>query len=179
VHGSAPVAIEVKRAMIEWLGPILFEFYGGTEGGGVSIDSHTWLAHPGSVGKPREGLALEIRDDDGRALETGTEGHVWFHDERAFEYKDDPEKTAESVRDGWFTIGDIGVLDDEGFLYLRDRRADVIISGGVNIYPAQIEAALLAHPAVGDCCVVGLPDDDWGESIVAVVEPTDLSMPID
>jgi long-chain acyl-CoA synthetase len=179
VHGSAPVAIEVKRAMIEWLGPILFEFYGGTEGGGVSIDSHTWLAHPGSVGKPREGLALEIRDDDGRALETGTEGHVWFHDERAFEYKDDPEKTAESVRDGWFTIGDIGVLDDEGFLYLRDRRADVIISGGVNIYPAQIEAALLAHPAVGDCCVVGLPDDDWGESIVAVVEPTDLSMPIE
>jgi long-chain acyl-CoA synthetase len=178
VHGSAPVAVEVKRAMIEWLGPILFEFYGGTEGGGVSIDSATWLAHPGSVGRPRPGLALEIRDEDG-PVPAGREGEVWFNDSRAFEYKDDPDKTAEAVRDGWFTIGDIGFLDDDGFLYLCDRRADVIISGGVNIYPAQIEAALLAHPAVADCCVVGFPDDDWGESIRAVIEPTDADAELD
>jgi long-chain acyl-CoA synthetase len=170
VHGSAPVAPETKRAMIEWLGPVLFEFYGGTEGGGVSIDSPTWLDHPGSVGKPREGLGLEIRDDTDHPVPPGVEGHVWFRDGQSFEYKDDPEKTAGSVRDGWFTLGDIGYLDDEGFLFLCDRRADVIISGGVNIYPAQIEAALLTHPAVADCCVVGVPDDDWGESIRAVVQ---------
>jgi long-chain acyl-CoA synthetase len=172
VHGSAPVAPDVKRAMIDWLGPILFEFYGGTEGGGVSIDSRTWLQHPGSVGKPREGLGLEVRDDDGNPVGPNVEGQVWFHDGRAFEYKDDPEKTAGAVEDGWFTIGDIAYLDDDGFLYLCDRRADVIISGGVNVYPAQIEAVLLAHPGVGDCCVVGVPDDEWGESVRAVVQPT-------
>jgi len=96
---------------------------------------------------------------------------VWFHDGQAFEYKDDPEKTAGSVRDGWFSLGDIAYLDDDGFLYLCDRRADVIISGGVNVYPAQIEAVLLAHPAVADCCVVGVPDDEWGESVRAVIQP--------
>jgi acyl-CoA synthetase (AMP-forming)/AMP-acid ligase II len=159
--------------MIEWLGPVLFEFYGGTEGGGVSIDSRTWLEHPGSVGKPREGLRLEIRDDADRTVAPGVEGQVWFHDGRSFEYKDDPEKTAGSVQKGWFTLGDIGYLDDDGFLYLCDRRADVIISGGVNVYPAQVEAALLAHPGVADCCVVGVPDDDWGESVRAVVRPVD------
>jgi long-chain acyl-CoA synthetase len=95
---------------------------------------------------------------------------VWFSDGRAFEYKDDADKTSEAVRAGWFTLGDIGYLDAEGFLYLCDRRADVIISGGVNVYPAQIEAALLGHPLVADCCVVGVPDDEWGESIRAVVQ---------
>jgi long-chain acyl-CoA synthetase len=169
VHGSAPVAPEVKRAMIDWLGPVLFEFYGGTEGGGVSIDSHDWLTHPGSVGRPRVGLQVEVRDDAGAAEPAGVEGQVWFHDGRAFEYKDDADKTAEAVRDGWFTIGDIGYLDDEGYLYLCDRRADVVVSGGVNVYPAQVEAALLAHRAVVDCCVVGVPDDEWGESLTAVV----------
>jgi long-chain acyl-CoA synthetase len=177
VHGSAPVAPDTKRAMIEWLGPMLFEFYGGTEGGGVSIDSRTWLEHPGSVGRPREGLGLEVRDDDGAPVPTGAEGHVWFHDGQRFEYKDDPDKTAGAVRDSWFTIGDIGYLDDEGFLYLCDRRADVIISGGVNVYPAQIEAALLTHPAVADCCVVGVPDDEWGESVRAVVQPVAGEVP--
>ena len=177
VHGSAPVAPDTKRAMIEWLGPVLFEFYGGTEGGGVAIDSHTWLAHPGSVGKPREGLGLEIRDDDGRAVPPQVEGHVWFSDGQRFDYKDDPEKTAGAVVDGWFTLGDIGYLDDEGFLFLCDRRADVIISGGVNVYPAQIEAVLLAHPLVADCCVVGVPDDEWGESVRAVVQPVAAEEP--
>jgi len=171
VHGSAPVAPEVKRAMIEWLGPILFEFYGGTEGGGVSIDSHDWLAHPGSVGRPRTGLAVEIRDGDGRPVRPGAEGEVWFRGAARFEYKDDAAKTAEAWRGDAFTLGDIGYLDADGFLYLCDRRADVIISGGVNVYPAQVEAALLAHPAVADCCAVGVPDDEWGEAVRAVVEP--------
>ncbi len=173
VHGSAPVAPDTKRAMIEWLGPVLFEFYGGTEGGGVSIDSTDWLAHPGSVGRPRAGLGLEIRDDAGLPLGVGVEGQIWFHDGQAFEYKDDPDKTAEAVSDDWFTLGDIGYLDEDGFLFLCDRRADVIISGGVNVYPAQIEAVLLAHPAVADCCVVGAPDAEWGESVRAVVQVVD------
>ncbi len=171
VHGSAPVAPDTKRAMIEWLGPVLYEFYGGTEGGGVTIDSTTWLAHPGSVGKPREGLGLEVRDEAGAPVPAGVEGQVWFHDGRRFDYKDDPEKTAGAVSAGWFTLGDIGYLDAEGFLFLCDRRADVVISGGVNVYPAQIEAVLLAHPLVADCCVVGVPDDEWGESLRAVVQP--------
>lgn len=171
VHGSAPVAPEVKRAMIEWFGPVLFEFYGGTEGGGVSIDSHDWLRHPGSVGRPREGLRMEIRDEDGAVVGERVEGQVWFDDGRAFEYHGDADKTAEAVRDGWFTLGDIGYLDEDGYLYLCDRRADVVITGGVNVYPAQIEAVLLAHPGVADCCVVGVPDDEWGESLRAVVQP--------
>ena len=172
VHASAPVAPDVKRAMIDWLGPVLFEFYGGTEGGGVSITSPDWLEHPGSVGKPRPGLAMEIRDERGAAVPTGVEGQIWFDDGRgAFAYKDDAEKTAEAVRDGWFTLGDIGYVDGDGYLFLCDRRADVIISGGVNIYPAQIEAVLLSHPRVADCCVVGVPDDEWGEAIHAVVQP--------
>jgi len=177
VHGSAPVAPDTKRAMIEWLGPVLYEFYGGTEGGGVSIDSMTWLAHPGSVGRPREGLGMEVRGDDGTRVAAGVEGQVWFNDGRAFEYKDDPEKTAGAVRDGWFSLGDIGYLDGDGFLYLCDRRADVVISGGVNVYPAQIEAVLLAHPLVADCCVVGVPDDEWGESLRAVVQPVGATVP--
>jgi long-chain acyl-CoA synthetase len=170
VHGSAPVAPEVKRAMIDWLGPVLFEFYGGTEGGGVSIDSHDWLTHPGSVGRPRPDLQLEVRGEDGAVVPSGVEGQVWFNDGRTFAYKDDAATTAEAVRDGWFTLGDIGYVDDDGFLYLCDRRADVVVTGGVNVYPAQVEAVLLAHPAVADCCVVGTPDDEWGESLRAVVQ---------
>ena len=171
VHGSAPVAPDVKRAMIDWLGPILYEFYGGSEGGGVSIDSPDWLAHPGSVGKPGGRMSVEIRDQAGRALPAGSEGQIWFGNLDRFEYKDDPDKTAEAWDGDHFTLGDIGYLDDEGYLYLCDRRADVIISGGVNVYPAQIEAVLLAHPAVADCCVVGVPDDEWGEVVRAVVQP--------
>jgi long-chain acyl-CoA synthetase len=173
VHGSAPVAVEVKRAMIDWLGPVLYEFYGGTEGGGLGIDSRTWLDKPGSVGKPyRPGLEVLVLDERGDAVAPGTEGLVYFRDanQEPFSYKDDPEKTAEAWRDGAFTLGDIGYLDDDGFLFLCDRRSDVIISGGVNIYPAQIEGVLVEHPAVADCCVVGVPDDEWGERVHAVVQ---------
>jgi long-chain acyl-CoA synthetase len=178
VHGSAPVSVEVKRSMIEWLGPILFEFYGGTEGGGIGIDSGTWLTKPGSVGRPfRPELQVQILDEHGDPVRPGDEGLVYFREEGrdGFAYKDDPEETAAAWRDGAFTLGDIGYLDDDGFLFLCDRRTDVIISGGVNIYPAQVESVLLGHPAVADCCVVGVPDDEWGESVRAVVQPSDGS----
>ena len=177
VHGSAPVAVEVKQQMIDWLGPVLYEFYGGTEGGGLGIDSHTWLERPGSVGRPYPGRNLEvvILDEEGRPQPPGVEGMVYFRDtsQEPFAYKDDPDATAQAWRDGRFTLGDIGYLDEDGYLYLCDRRSDVIISGGVNIYPAQIEAVLLEHPAVADCCVVGVPDDEWGERVHAVVHLTD------
>ncbi|MBW2387152.1 MAG: AMP-binding protein [Deltaproteobacteria bacterium] len=171
-HGAAPVSPDVKRRMIEWLGPVLFEFYGGTEGGGVSIDSHDWLTHPGSVGRPRPGLEVHILDSDGKILNAGETGDVYFKSAGAgFEYKDDPEKTASAYRGDMYTLGDIGYLDGEGFLYLCDRKADTIISGGVNIYPAQIEAVLLEHPEVHDCCVVGVLDEEWGERVLAVIQP--------
>jgi long-chain acyl-CoA synthetase len=159
--------------MIDWLGPVLFEFYGGTEGGGLGIDSRTWLAKPGSVGRPyRPGLEVLVLDEHGGPVAPGAEGVVYFRDanQEPFSYKDDPAKTAEAWRDGAFTLGDIGYLDDEGFLFLCDRRSDVIISGGVNIYPAQVEGVLVEHPAVADCCVVGVPDDEWGERVHAVLQ---------
>lgn len=170
-HGAAPVTPAVKHAMIDWFGPVLFEFYGGTEGGGVSINSHDWLLHPGSVGKPHPGLTIHILNSDGEELAANETGDIYFNSSQApFEYKDDPEKTAAAFRDGRYTLGDIGYVDADGFLFLCDRKADTIISGGVNIYPAEIEAVLLDHPAVADCCVVGVLDDEWGESPLAVIE---------
>jgi long-chain acyl-CoA synthetase len=174
-HGSAPVSVEVKRAMIEWWGPILYEFYGGTEGGGVQISSQEWLAKPGSVGRPRPGLELAILDDAGQPVPAKTEGRVCFKlDATPFEYKGDPEKTSESRHgDGYYSLGDIGYIDEDGYLFLCDRRSDVIISGGVNLYPAKIESVILGLPIVADCCVVGAPDDEWGEEVRAVVQLCD------
>ncbi|MFO0688147.1 MAG: AMP-binding protein [Myxococcota bacterium] len=174
-HGSAPVSVEVKRAMIEWWGPILYEFYGGTEGGGVQISSQEWLAKPGSVGRPRPGLELAILDDAGKPLPPKSEGRVCFKlDATPFEYKGDPEKTQESRHgDGYFSLGDIGYVDEDGYLFLCDRRSDVIISGGVNLYPAKIESVILGLPFVADCCVVGVPNDEWGEEVRAVVQLVD------
>jgi long-chain acyl-CoA synthetase len=169
-HGGAPVSVEIKRSMIEWWGPILYEFYGGTEGGGVMIDSESWLQKPGSVGKPRPGLSVVILSDDGDRLPVGVEGTVYMNEDNPFEYKDEPDKTAEARRGSLITLGDVGYLDEDGFLFLCDRRADVIISGGVNIYPAQIESVILELDYVADCCVVGVPSDEWGESVCAVVE---------
>jgi len=171
LHGSAPVAEGVKRRMIEWLGPVLYEFYGGTEGGGCMIGSDEWLTHPGSVGRPRPGLGMRILDEAGRPLPVGQEGGVYFElDEAPFVYKDDPEKTAGGRLGNWFTMGDIGYVDEEGYLYLCDRSADVIVSGGVNVYPAAVEAVLLDLDAVADCCVVGAPNEEWGEEVRAVVQ---------
>ena len=171
-HGAAPVSIPVKKAMIEWWGPVLFEFYGGTEGGGNMIDSETWLRKPGSVGRPRPGQNLRILDDDDNEVPIGDEGMVCYElDEIPFEYKDDPEKTSDSRRAGrFFTLGDVGYVDEDGFLFLCDRRADVIISGAVNIYPAQVESVMMELDFIADCCVVGIPNDEWGEEVRAVVQ---------
>ena len=172
VHTAAPVAVEVKEAMIAWLGPILTEFYAGSEGNGFClIDSPTWLGHRGSVGKPILG-EVHICDDDGEELPAGQIGTVWFSGTRRFSYHNDPAKTAGVYNDqGWSTLGDMGSVDAEGFLYLADRRTDLILSGGVNIYPREIEDALALHPAVADIVVFGVPDDEMGQRVHAVVQP--------
>jgi long-chain acyl-CoA synthetase len=159
--------------MIEWLGPVLYEFYGGSEGmGSTAIASTDWLAHPGSVGRATPGCAVHILDDAGRPCPPGVEGMVYFRNERQrFAYRGDPQKTAAAHRGELSTLGDIGYLDADGYLFLCDRRADLVISGGVNVYPAQIEAVLLEHAQVLDCCVVGLPDPEWGERLLALVIP--------
>lgn len=178
VHAAAPCPPEVKRAAIDWLGPIVYEFYSGSEGSGFcAIGSEEWLDHPGSVGRSLMG-AVHIVDDDGRELPAGEEGQVWFESATTFEYHGDPEKTASVWNDkGWSTLGDIGRVDDDGYLYLTDRAGNMIISGGVNIYPREIEDVLITHPAVADVAVVGRPDDDMGERVVAFVLPTDGDAP--
>lgn len=179
-HGAAPISKDVKRRAIDWLGPVLFEFYGGTEGGGISISSQEWLDHPGSVGKPRPDQAVYIIAEDGSPCATGTVGNVYFQaGENRFEYKDDPEKTASAYRDDKYTLGDMGYLDEEGYLYLCDRKADTIISGGVNIFPAEVEAVLQEHPAVKDCCVVGVKDDEWGERVFSAIQLLDNTIDIE
>jgi long-chain acyl-CoA synthetase len=172
VHAAAPCSPAVKRAMIDWLGPIVAEYYAGSEANCYfAIDSAQWLAHPGSVGQSLVG-AVHITDSDGRELGPGEVGQVWVESPRAFAYHNDPAKTAEAFNDrGWSTLGDLGHLDAEGFLYLSDRRTDLIITGGVNVYPREIEETLAMHPAVADVAVIGLPDEEMGEEIRAVVQP--------
>jgi len=174
IHAAAPCPVDVKRACIEWLGPIVHEYYSGSEGAGFcTIRPEEWLAHPGSVGRSMTG-AIHILDDDRQELPAGEEGEVWFETSRTFEYHHDPEKTA-SVWDprGWSWLGDIGRVDDEGYLYLTDRASHMIISGGVNIYPREAEDVLVAHPAVADVAVVGTPDPDMGEQVTAFVQLQD------
>jgi acyl-CoA synthetase (AMP-forming)/AMP-acid ligase II len=172
VHSAAPVAVEVKDKMIAWLGPILSEFYAGSEGNGFClIDSPAWLRHKGSVGKPLVG-EVHVCDDDGDELPAGEIGTIWFSGTRRFTYHNDPVKTAGVFNDkGWSTLGDMGSVDAEGYLYLADRRTDLILSGGVNIYPREIEDALALHPAVADIVVFGIPDEEMGQRVHAVVQP--------
>ena len=175
IHAAAPCPPHVKRAMIDWFGPIILEYYAGSEGNGLTlIDSREWLDHPGSVGRARIG-SLHICDEAGQELPPETDGVVYFSDGPEFSYHNDPERTAESRNaDGWSTLGDIGHLDGEGYLYLTDRRVNLIISGGVNIYPQEVEDLLLSHPAVLDAAVIGVPDEEFGESVKAVVHPVDM-----
>lgn len=175
IHAAAPCPVSVKRAMIDWLGPIIHEYYSGTESCGITaIDTQEWLMRPGSVGRAILGK-VHIVDDDGNALPAGAIGQVFFSDGPEFEYLNDPEKTASAHNAlGWATLGDIGYLDADGFLYLTDRKGFMIISGGVNIYPQEIENVLIGHPAVFDVGVVGLPDDEMGERVVAVVQPASI-----
>jgi acyl-CoA synthetase (AMP-forming)/AMP-acid ligase II len=173
IHAAAPCPPEVKRQMIDWLGPVLWEYYAGSEGNGMTvIDTPDWLSHPGSVGRSLS-AALHIVDERGDERPAGEDGLIYFEG-TAFEYHNDPAKTAGSRDErGWSTLGDIGHLDADGFLYLSDRRTDLIISGGVNLYPREIEEALIGHPAVADVAVIGVPDPDMGQSVLAVVQPSE------
>lgn len=171
VHAAAPCPIDVKHKMIEWWGPIIHEYYAGTENNGfTSITTQEWLQHPGSVGRAKLGT-IHICDEIGVELPPGEEGEVYFENGHQFEYYKDPQKTAVSRNEnGWTTLGDIGKLDDEGYLYLTDRKSFVIISGGVNIYPQEAEDVLLAHPSVLDVAVIGVPSEDFGEEVKAIVQ---------
>ncbi|ANW65270.1 acyl-CoA synthetase [Mycobacterium sp. djl-10] len=175
VHASAPCPVEVKRAMIEWWGPVLEEYYASQEAAGITmISSRDWLTHPGSVGRPVLG-DIKICDADGAELPPGSTGTIYFaRDEVPFVYHDDPERTRKAQHpehENWSTPGDIGYVDEDGFLYLTDRAAFMIISGGVNIYPQEIEDELALHPEVYDVAVIGVPDDDLGETVAAFVIP--------
>jgi long-chain acyl-CoA synthetase len=174
VHGAAPTPVHVKRAVIEWLGPIVYEYYAATEGGGTFITPQEWLEKPGSVGRPNPGRVVEILDDEGQLLPTGEIGTVYFNtpDEGGFEYFKAPEKTAASYHGGGrrFTLGDHGYVDEDGYVFLTGRTSELIISGGVNIYPAEVDAVLLMHPAVADAATVGVPNEEWGEEVKAVVQ---------
>ena len=176
VHAAAPCPVPVKHAMIDWWGPIILEYYAASEGNGVTfIDSHEWLKRPGSVGRAMVGL-LHVCDDDGNEVPARTQGHVYFESQYAFKYHNDPDKTREAMNEhGWTTVGDIGWADEEGFLYLTDRKSFMIISGGVNIYPQEIENLLIMHPKVMDVAVIGAPDPEMGERVVAVVQPKNMT----
>jgi acyl-coenzyme A synthetase/AMP-(fatty) acid ligase len=176
IHGAGPCAPDVKRAMIDWLGPILEESYGGTEGNGLTmISSQEWLAHPGSVGRAFVG-SIHILNEQGAELAAGEQGLVYFAGGPRFEYHGNPQRTHEAYdAQGRSTLGDIGYLDAEGYLYLTDRRNNLIITGGVNVFPQEIENVLISHPEVIDVAVFGLPDMEMGETIKAVVQPRDLA----
>jgi len=174
VHAAAPCPVEVKRQMIEWWGPIISEYYSATEGMGATyITSEEWLAHPGSVGRTILGEP-KIIDEDGNELPPGEPGVVWFLSGNEFQYHNDPAKTAEARHaDGLATVGDVGYLDEDGYLFLTDRKTFMIVSGGVNIYPQEAENLLVTHPKVLDAAVLGVPNDDLGEEVKAVVQPID------
>jgi long-chain acyl-CoA synthetase len=177
VHAAAPCPPDVKRGAIDFFGPKLHEYYAGSEGGGFCyIDSPDWLAHPGSVGKPLLGAA-HVTGEDGTELPNGEAGQLWFESSNRFEYHGDQAKTAEAWDDrGWMTLGDVGYVDDDGYVYLTDRVSNMIISGGVNIYPRETEDVLIGHPAVHDVAVIGIPHPEMGESVRAIVQ---LASPAD
>jgi long-chain acyl-CoA synthetase len=172
VHAAAPCPVDVKKRMIEWWGPAICEYYAATEGGGTLVGAEEWMKKPGTVGRPWAGAEIRIYDDAGNPLPPGQIGTVYMKLGAAdFEYYKDKDKTRKNRIENFFTVGDVGLLDEDGYLFLRDRKADMIISGGVNIYPAEIENEFLSHPKVGDIAVFGIPHEEWGEEVRAVVEP--------
>ncbi|MFI5308547.1 MAG: AMP-binding protein [Polyangiales bacterium] len=179
LHGAAPTPVHVKRAMLDWLGPVIFEYYAGTEGGGTFITPQQWLQKPGSVGLPVLNREVVIMDEADRVVPQGQVGRVFFSAPEAggFEYFKDQDKTASAYVGRRFTLGDHGYLDQDGFLFLTGRTSELIISGGVNIYPAEIDGVLLMHPAVADVAVVGVPNDEFGEEVKAVVLPAEGHAP--
>jgi long-chain acyl-CoA synthetase len=174
-HAAAPCPVPVKEQMIAWWGPIIYEYYAGTEGNGrTTINTQEWLTHKGSVGRAMPPAELKICGEDGEPLPVRSEGLIYFAGGARFEYHNAPEKTADSTNKyGWTTLGDVGWLDEEGYLYLTDRKSFMIISGGVNIYPQEIENLLVTHPKVADVAVIGAPDEEMGEKVVAVIQPMD------
>jgi len=172
VHSAAPCPLDVKRRMLEWWGPVIWETYGGMEGPATIAKPQRWLEKPGTVGRAIRGTRLAILDDDGNEMTAGEIGAIYYGSETpTFEYVGDAETTRAAYRGKLFTIGDIGYVDDDGYLFICDRAKDMIITGGVNVYPQEVEAVLATHPAVADVAVIGLPDEEWGETIVAVIEP--------
>ncbi len=170
IHGAAPCPQEIKHRMIDWWGDTIQEYYAATEGGGTVITAAEWKERPGSVGTAWPGSEIRIYDEDANLLPAGTIGTVYMQLMADFEYKGDSAKTKANRIENFFTVGDLGELDEDGYLFLRDRKSDMIISGGANIYPAEIEGELINHPAVQDVAVFGIPDPDWGEQIKAVIE---------
>jgi long-chain acyl-CoA synthetase len=172
IHGAAPCPIDVKQKMLDWWGPCIYEYYAASEGGGTLATPEQWLKKPGTVGTAWPISTIRILDDAQQPQKTGEVGTVWIRmGDYKFEYHKDQKKTKDAWSDGFFTVGDAGYLDEEGYLFLCDRKADMIIAGGVNIYPAEIEAVFAMHPKVADVAVFGIPNEDWGEEVKAVVQP--------
>jgi acyl-CoA synthetase (AMP-forming)/AMP-acid ligase II len=176
IHAAAPCPVDIKRSMIEWWGPIIYEFYSATEANGYCrVTPEEWLQKPGTVGKPLAG-EIHITDKDGNEVPVNTPGTIYFGAGGQFEYHNDPEKTRETRHpQGWTTVGDMGYVDEDGYLFLTDRRDFMIVSGGVNIYPAEAENVLHAHPEVVDVAVIGVPNADFGEEVKAIIQPADIS----
>ena len=172
IHAAAPCPVDVKRRILEWWGPVIYEYYAASEGGGTLVTPQEWLRYPGTVGRAWPTSQIRILDEDGQDCPVGQAGTVYMALGAAdFEYHKDKGKTDANRRDGFFTVGDIGYLNEDGYLFLCDRKIDMIISGGVNIYPTEVEAVLLTHPGIADVAVFGIPNEDWGEEVKAVIEP--------
>jgi long-chain acyl-CoA synthetase len=172
IHAAAPCPIDVKRRMLQWWGPVIYEYYAASEGGGTLVTPEEWLTYPGTVGRAWPTSEIRVLDEAGNDTAPGQPGTVYMKMAGVeFEYHKDKEKTEAGRRQGFFTVGDVGYLNEDGYLFLCDRKIDMIISGGVNIYPSEVEAVLLQHPKVGDAAVFGIPNEDWGEEVKAVIEP--------
>ena len=178
IHSAAPCPVDTKRRMLDWWGPCIYEYYAASEGGGTLATPEQWMQKPGTVGAPWPISEIRVLDDRHQPLPPGAVGTVWIRmGDYRFEYHKDAKKTGDAWRDGFFTVGDAGYLDQDGYLFLCDRKSDMIISGGVNIYPAEVEAVLVGHPKVADVAVFGIPHEDWGEEVKAVIQPAPGATP--